>query len=614
MSRRAAADGDFGSSQAAPANQAAEEIVFVDNPDSTMTAIIQLNYARPSQPFAWVIPVAGSPKVGVSSNAVFERLDAATAPQYWVEAAVEGKCMPEDVPDAGSDAAGDTGGASSSADTSSEPVAVTEEGSVGPFDYASITVDPTRAHPAKTATDWFAKNGYDLAGVESDVLSRYVKDGLHLLAFKLTKETDVGAIRPVALTYESKLPTIPIRPAAAGARGIQVWVVGPSQAVPDNTKSLVINDALIDWLTGRTFVAGTLPSGGVGPFEHRDVGKPSNYDALVAAAGSEAAGQGFVTELAAPASRYRGKVWSSMDDEHFATISKQKYADGIDAVIAANGYYTGWDGMKDAIGGAATLPAGVTIDEFGRHPDRYRGVAKVNTAKFFRLVDRDVVKPVSDAAAMLYKAPYLTRLYSGMRLDEMTVDPTFNYNADLALVSNIHIARRFIQCRPNLRRDDAPWRVELPQRGVVVGKGRAGWPVALGSMPANLKTVQLSVAGSGIVAEDNSNEIGMALLAVAGSTASGMSRLRAPLNGVMIGGTQTVTSQDETSQDEPGPTYGPRPENGHGCSVSNVSNAGSCSGVALPLWLSPAGLALARRGRRAQRASRRSLAKRGGRR
>ena len=78
------------------------------------------------------------------------------------------------------------------------------------------------------------------------MLSPYLRDGLNLLAFKLTKGTDVGAIRPVILTYESKLPMIPIRPTSVAAHddmGIQVWVFGPSQAVPDNYKSLVLNEA-----------------------------------------------------------------------------------------------------------------------------------------------------------------------------------------------------------------------------------------------------------------------------------------------------------------------------------------------------------------------------------
>ena len=108
MSRRAYAFGGFWSSQTAPVKQAAEEIVFVDNPDSTVTAIVQIKYAGPSQKFAWVIPMPGRPTIGVSSNTVFRRLDAATAPEYWVEVTVEGRCKPQDRPDAASGA--DSGG------------------------------------------------------------------------------------------------------------------------------------------------------------------------------------------------------------------------------------------------------------------------------------------------------------------------------------------------------------------------------------------------------------------------------------------------------------------------------------------------------------------------
>src|ERR1019366_4291464 len=144
--------------------------------------------------------------------------------------------------------------------------------------------------------------------------------------------------------------------------GIEVWVVGPSQAVPENPKSLVLNEARIDWLTAPKFVAGTLPAGGVGPFGAY-VDRPTNYDAIVTAAANEAGGEGFVTELAGPASQYRDKVWSSLDDQEFKTISNQPYADGIDAILAANRHFGGWDGWKDALEGATTLPEGVTIDQ-----------------------------------------------------------------------------------------------------------------------------------------------------------------------------------------------------------------------------------------------------------
>jgi hypothetical protein len=124
--------GGFWSSQSAPVNQAAEEILFVDNPDSTVTVVVRIKYEGPSRNFAWVIPVPGKPTIGVSSNTVFERLDAATAPQYWVEVTVEGTCKQEEHPDAASAAASGRGGAPSAPEPPAAPVMKIDQGSVGP--------------------------------------------------------------------------------------------------------------------------------------------------------------------------------------------------------------------------------------------------------------------------------------------------------------------------------------------------------------------------------------------------------------------------------------------------------------------------------------------------
>jgi hypothetical protein len=301
-------------------------------------------------------------------------------------------------------------------------------------------------------------------------------NGLGLVAFKLSAGADASATRPVTLTYEGKLLTIPLRPTAVAARvdmGILVWVIGRSQAVVANYKTLVINETPIDWLTAQRFPSGTLPGGGVGPAGAYGK-RPSNYDALVTKAADEAGGRGFVTELAGPASQYRDKVWSSLDEQQFATMSSEHCADGIDAVVAANGKYGDWDGWDEAIRGATTLPTGATFDEFAHDPGRYRGVAKVDTGRFIALLRDRVVKPVVDTAAMFYRAPYLTRLYTTMSPGEMTVDPTFDYDFDLAEVSNVHVARQLIKCRAALAEEDAPWRIQLPHGGVIAGTGSTG--------------------------------------------------------------------------------------------------------------------------------------------
>ncbi len=598
----------------APVPPSAEKILLVDNRDSTTTAILQIDYAGPSRTFTWVIPVPGKPKVGVSSNAVFRRLDAATSPQYWVEVTVEGTCIRHDPPDAA--VTGSTGVAPSASEPPAAAVAdeawvpagrakrepaagavqVIDRGSIGPYEFVNIEVDKALREGANVASDWLAASGYDLSGFDREALGASLRDGLHLLAFKLADDADVGAIRPVVVTYESKRPVVAIRPTTVPARGLRVWVIGPSQAVPVHSRSLVINDAMLDWSTCRKYVAGTLPAGGVGPFDPYDASKPSNYDAVVAAAADEAGGQGFVTELGAPASRYRSEVWSSLDDQRYATLSHQRYADGIDAILAASSYYRDWDGWKDAVEGATTLPAGVTIDAFGRNPDPYRGVARVDTPKFFQLLAEGVIRPVADAAAMLRQGPYLTRLYGATSSGEMTVDPTFDYNPDLALVSDIHIARQHIECRPTLERYDALWRFLLPQGEMIAGKGTGGWPHLAGSMPANLEIVQLSTAGSGTVVEDNRNAIGMKLFRAAATTADDLAAPRPPQHGLMIGGVQTVTPHGPSGS----PQSVSRPLAGNACSVSRV---GADANSALALWLPQAAGILALRRRRTRRAA-----------
>jgi hypothetical protein len=416
---------------------------------------------------------------------VFERLDAATEPQYWREAAVEGKCKKNDRDTVPAPSSGATG-MGAQPDRAAAPIVTVQGGSVGSFDYVNIRVDPSLNDPAKAATAWLKTNGYDTS-VDGKALDPYLRSGLGLVAFKLNAGTDARAARPVTLTYEGKLLTIPLRPTAVAARadmGVLVWVIGRSRAVVTNYKTLVIDEASIDWLTAQRFPSGTLPGGGVGPGGAYG-SRPSNYDGLVTKTADEAGGRGFVTELAGPASQYRDKVWSSLDEQQFATMSSERYADGIDAVVAANGKYGAWDGWDEAIRGATTLPSGATFDDFARDPGRYRGIAKVDTGKFIALLRDRVIKPVSDTAALLYRAPYLTRLYTTMSPDEMTVDPTFDYDFDRAEVSNVHVAKQLIECRAALRENDAPWRIQLPRGGVIASTGSTGatHPVTAGPPP-----------------------------------------------------------------------------------------------------------------------------------
>jgi len=119
-----------------------------------------------------------------------------------------------------------------------------------------------------------------------------------------------------------------------------------------------------------------------------------------------------------------------------------------------------------------------------------------------------VMKPMRDVQALFDRKPYVTRLYSTMSAAEMTVDPLFTFNPGLGDLSNVHNATRVIECDPSVDQFDAPWRIELPQGGVVRGGGSqvGTWP-AFDDQPSNTRIVRVSASGTGSVVEDNAQEI-----------------------------------------------------------------------------------------------------------
>jgi MYXO-CTERM domain-containing protein len=484
---RASACGGFWCSVANPVEQTNEQIIFVQNSDSTTTCVVDIAYQGPSEHFAWVLPVEGVPQIDVSSGIAFDRLAGQTAPQYVMNRHVEGQCdQPMYYPGLAEGAGGTT--ATAAQDAAAPAIDVLAQGSVGPYDYAVIKPNPALASPAQVALDWLKNEGYDVTGVSDAVLSPYLADGLNLIAFRLTKSAMVGSIRPVVLTYNGDKPSIPIRPTAVAAQddmGVLVYVISEAQAVPQNYRSLVINEAAINWFN---------PTG--------------TYPQVVSLAADQAGGQGFVTEMAGPSTALSNMVYTSSDAATWTNLNTQTFTDPLDLIWAANNSYRGWDGWKDAIAAAVTLPQGASLDDFGRNPNAYRGMPgfSVNAAVFLAQLDKNVVGPVRDTQKLIDSRPYMTRLYTTMSAAEMTLDPVFTFNPDLAPISNIHTAELYLECHSGIQEYQAPWRLELPQGGTISGQTQNGtWP--MNGLPANRKIVQLSETGSGQVVQDNTQMI-----------------------------------------------------------------------------------------------------------
>ena len=184
-SRSAHACGGFFCSQSQPVNQSAERIIFADNGDGTITAVIQIQYQGPSESFSWLLPLGSVPEgdqLGVGSDLAFTRLQAATNPQYNLITEVEGTCRGDgrNFSSPGAVAAED------SAEFEPGGVNVDASGVVGPFEWTVISVDPGVADPAAPAADWLTQNGYDIPEGGASLIGPYLAEGMHLLALRLT--------------------------------------------------------------------------------------------------------------------------------------------------------------------------------------------------------------------------------------------------------------------------------------------------------------------------------------------------------------------------------------------------------------------------------------------
>jgi hypothetical protein len=486
-SQDARACGGFFCSQSQGVNQAAERIVFAHNSDGTVTAVIEIQYQGPSDKFSWLLPISSVPmgdEIAVGSGVIFQRLQQQTNPRYSLTTRVEGTCDPEPLgfgtggsssgifaPGANAGAGGAGGG---------NGVTVEATGTVGSFEWAVISFDQSLEHPADAAVIWLEKNGYDVPEGAPALLGPYLADGMNLLALRLQKGADAGSIRPIALTYEATKPMIPIKLTAVAANddmGVLTWVLGDARAVPQNYYALELNEARINWFNAN-----------------------SNYNQVVTAAANEAGGQGFVTEFAGSTASLAGQLWTSNDEANWESVRSNPQGNLLDAIFRLSPF----DGFWDAVRQHVQLQNGITVAQLQADPQSAR--AYPVTPELLAALEKDVIEPARLLQKLFDAHPQVTRLYSTLSAPEMTVDPLFTFNPTLPAVSNVHQAERVIECAEGYTTSTAPWRIELPQGGVVRGGPTTvgQWPVAFADQPANRRVVRAAESGSGKVVEDNS--------------------------------------------------------------------------------------------------------------
>jgi MYXO-CTERM domain-containing protein len=497
LSRPAGACGGFFCSRQQPVNQAAERIIFADNGDGTITAVIQIMYEGPSEKFSWLLPISTVPAgedLAVASDLAFTRLQAATNPQYNLTTQIEGRCRGSNPQAFAGTAAVPT---RETCDTNSQLVGcsgsavnVEASGVVGQFEWSVISVDAAAPDPAAPALAWLAKNGYDVTPEGAALIGPYLADGMYLLALRLTKGADVGSIRPIQLTYAAEAPMIPIKLTAVAANedmGVMTWALSNARAVPFNYNALELNEARVNWFNAA-----------------------SNYNQVVTEAADAAGGQGFVTEFAGPSAQLADTVWLPSDESDWQAVQGTVYKNFGQVFEAVYSRYQNWSGFWDAIRRSVTLPDNVSFADFKLCPTCYSADIQFSPTALLTAVDEDVLEPVRAVQKLIDRTPYTTRLYSTLSAAEMTADPVFVFNPDLPDVNNLHQATRLIECNEGIFESEAPWRIEFPQGSVLRGTPATvgQWPDALAEQPANLRVLTLARSGAGRVLEDNSAEIG----------------------------------------------------------------------------------------------------------
>lgn len=494
----ASACGGLFCSTASPVNQVAERIVFAQDGVGTTSAIIEIKYQGPSERFAWVLPVPGVPEVGLSSKQALDRLQGQTEPQYQVRQEYSDECTDQFGGDGDGDGDGD--GAQDAGASGPEFVHVLSSGTAGPYDFNVISIDAEADEPVQKMLDWLSTNDYDVSSLGGDLLGEYVAQGMNFLAVRLNKSARTGSIRPIRLTYHSERPLIPIRPTAVAAdpdMGVLTWVLGGERAIPANYYSLELNDALINWFNWR-----------------------SNYDEVVIAAADEAGGHGFVTEYAGPGTIAERSIWWPGAQQTRDWLGEQDQVRTVLVEAAIN--FGTLDGFVDAVRETVALREGVSAEEFagcaecyfypedeGWFPDG--GTLEVDDPVyttdinvFLAALDRLVVDPMRETQELIDQHDYMTRLYTTLSPDEMTVDPEFDFNPDIAGVSNRHTVTQHIDC------DGAGtlWTIELPSGLRVSGNNLYSWPIGLDEgLPFNLRVLQYSTSGAGELITDNLDPI-----------------------------------------------------------------------------------------------------------
>lgn len=429
--------GGFACSAAAPVVQVGEQIVYVIGEDGTLTMSVRILYRGAASEFAWILPVPETPEITLGTEALFSSIEPGTRPTFTVTSRVEGTCRadPTCVYDSLAPRFGDAGAVASDAAPRLDgggPTVFSEGAIGGPYETVVIG-----GASATETIDWLMARGYDIPDTMAPILDEYVAAGQRFVALRLRNDASTSDIQPVTLSFGGVLPCLPIRLTAvstAPSLPITAYFLGAARAAPRNY-SLI-----------ETPFPVSLYQGG-------------SYTSWVAGEVTSLDGHAFATDYAGPTPRsisvsVLGDVADLADETSFDTFIGALRSRGYAADASAIGAIA-----RGIEGGPSDTAAYVTcrLTSFGPcgpAPTSFDASAIVAE------LEVSVRQPRLAASAWLTERPYLTRLYTTMSAEDMTLDPEFVLDDGLGDVSNVHTAERITECNSETFLRDARVRLE----------------------------------------------------------------------------------------------------------------------------------------------------------
>lgn len=446
----------------APIDQAGETIVYGLEDDGTLTMSVQLRYEGDDDDFAWILPVVAPPELSLGSEALFDELRAATRLSFAIDNVTEGVCRPAPRCVSGSSctsvsAGGGCGGGGSGetwtggfVDAAAEPprrdppsqdagmptggVTIYSQDTIGPYD--SVVLG---AATAQEVVDWLRDNNYDVPPESVPLLETYAEANNVFVALRLSSNARTRVIRPIVLRMPTSEACLPIRLTAIATvpdMPITAFFLGPAQVRPANYNTAMIDTNDIDFWRGTrswdnafeeevtrlgghafaTIYAGRTPALELELEEIDDLAAETDPASFLRALGE----RGYQTEP-----RLRELLEQLMPPP-----------EGRDATRYYNCLF---QGTTAACGAPQAFEPAILVDR----------------------IDAEITVPRAEAQALVHRHGTLTRLYTTMSAEDMTIDPVFVTDDGLPDQPNVLRAEWVTACSDDYFEGEAPqfWRV-----------------------------------------------------------------------------------------------------------------------------------------------------------